>query len=61
MIGGGSFTVKGVKPSRDELSLGASLTAQLSQTVDVYGGYTALPLIGNAVSHNFEARPRVAF
>ncbi len=42
LIGGGAFTVQGVKPSRDELALGVSLTASLSQSFDLYGGYTAL-------------------
>ena len=61
VVGGGAFTVKGVKPTRDELALGTSLTAQLSETVDVYGGYTAQLPIGNTVSHNFDAGLRVAF
>jgi uncharacterized protein with beta-barrel porin domain len=61
VVGGGAFTVKGVNPSRDELALSTSLTAQLSETVDVFGGYTAQLPIGNTVSHNFEAGIRAAF
>lgn len=61
LVGGGSFTVEGVKLTRDELALGTELTAQMSQTFELFGGYTAILPIGNTVSHNFEAGLRASF
>ncbi len=61
LAGGGAFTIQGVKPSRDELMLGVSLTASLSQSFDLYGGYIALLPVGNTASHNFSAGLRVSF
>ncbi len=61
LVGGGAFTVAGVKPSRDQLILGVSLTASLTQSFDLFGGYTALLPVGNTISHNFEAGLRVTF
>ncbi|TXH37154.1 MAG: autotransporter outer membrane beta-barrel domain-containing protein [Rhodospirillaceae bacterium] len=61
LVGGGSFTVEGVKLTRDELALGTELTAQMSQTFELFSGYTAVLPIGNTVSHNFEAGLRAEF
>jgi uncharacterized protein with beta-barrel porin domain len=59
VVGGGSFAVDGLSPSRDQLALSLDLTAQLNETVDLSLGYTQVLPIGNTTSSNFTGGVRV--
>jgi uncharacterized protein with beta-barrel porin domain len=61
VAGGGSFDVKGVTPSRDQLALKVDLTAQLNDSVDLSLGYTDVLPVGNTASYNFTGGVRVLF
>jgi outer membrane autotransporter protein len=59
--GGGTFNVKGVTPSRDQLALNVDLTAQLNDSVDLSLGYTDILPVGNTASYNFIGGVHVLF
>jgi outer membrane autotransporter protein len=61
VAGGGSFTVDGLRQSRDQLALNLDLTAQLNDTVDLSLGYTQVLPVGNTTSYNFTGGVRVLF
>jgi outer membrane autotransporter protein len=61
VAGGGSFTVDGLRQSRDQLALSVNLTAQLNDTVDLSLGYTQILPVGNTTSSNFTGGVRVLF
>ncbi|HUD51502.1 autotransporter domain-containing protein [Parvibaculum sp.] len=46
-VGGGSFVVDGVEPSRDRVTVGAGLDAQVSNTLTLHAGYRATLPTGN--------------
>jgi outer membrane autotransporter protein len=46
-VGGGSFTVVGLQPARDRLTLGGGVTARLSERFAFYADYHATVPTGN--------------
>lgn len=46
-VGGGAFTVSGVMPARDQLTLSGSLSMLLDTRLAVYAGYQAVASTGN--------------
>ncbi|MDO8421636.1 MAG: autotransporter domain-containing protein [Parvibaculum sp.] len=54
-VGGGSFLVSGVSPSRDRVSLGAGLDVALNKDVSVQIGYKAVLPTGNLLEQTAEA------
>ena len=49
-VGGGSFTVPGLMPSRSQLTLGGGVTAQLTDTLAFEAAYHITPPTGNLLS-----------
>jgi len=49
-VGGGSFTVPGLMPSRSQLTLGGGITAQLTDTLAFEAAYHITPPTGNLLS-----------
>ena len=49
-IGGGSFTVPGLMPSRNQLTIGGGITAQLTDTLAFEAAYHIIPPTGNTLS-----------
>lgn len=54
-VGGGAFTVSGLAPSRDALTLGGSISAKLSDQFLVYAAYHATLPTGNTFAQTVEA------
>ena len=49
-VGGGSFTVPGLMPSRSQLTIGGGITAQLTDTLAFEAAYHITPPTGNLLS-----------
>ena len=49
-VGGGSFTVPGLMPSRSQLTLGGGITAQLTDVLALEAAYHITPPTGNLLS-----------
>jgi fibronectin-binding autotransporter adhesin len=49
-VGGGSFTVPGLMPSRSQLTIGGGVTAQLTDTLAFEAAYHITPPTGNLLS-----------
>jgi uncharacterized protein with beta-barrel porin domain len=49
-VGGGSFTVPGLMPSRSQLIIGGGITAQLPDTLAFEAAYHITPPTGNLLS-----------
>ena len=49
-VGGGSFTVPGLMPSRSQLTLGGGITAQLTDALAFEAAYHIIPPTGNTLS-----------
>ncbi len=49
-VGGGSFTVPGLMPSRSQLTIGGGVTAQLTDTLAFEAAYHIIPPTGNLLS-----------
>jgi outer membrane autotransporter protein len=60
-VGGGSFTVDGIAPSRDRLALGGGVTAQMSDRLALYADYHVTLPTGNLVEHTLEAGLTLTF
>lgn len=60
-VGGGSFTVDGLQPARDELALGAGLTATMSNRLSLYVDYQATVPTGNLFEQTVGAGVRYLF
>jgi outer membrane autotransporter protein len=54
-VGGGSFTVSGLAPSRDALTLGGSLSADMGNRVAFFAAYHATLPTGNLLTQTVEA------
>ena len=54
-VGGGSFIVNGVAPSRDRVSLGAGIDVALDKSMSLQIGYKAVLPTGNLVEHAVDA------
>ncbi|MGV8997837.1 MAG: autotransporter outer membrane beta-barrel domain-containing protein [Parvibaculaceae bacterium] len=53
-VGGGSFIVNGVSPSRDRVTLGVGLDVTLDKSMSVQVGYKAVLPIGNVTEHSLD-------
>jgi len=60
-VGGGSFTVNGIVPSRDQVTLGGGVAAQMSDRLALYADYHATLPTGNLFSQTVEAGFRYRF
>jgi outer membrane autotransporter protein len=60
-VGGGSFTVDGLVPSRDQVTLGGGVSAQMSDRLALYADYGATLPTGNLFSQTVEAGVRLTF
>jgi uncharacterized protein with beta-barrel porin domain len=49
-VGGGSFTVPGLMPSRSQFTIGGGVTAQLTDTLAFEAAYHITPPTGNLLS-----------
>jgi fibronectin-binding autotransporter adhesin len=49
-VGGGSFIVNGLLPSRNELTIGGGVTAQLTDVLALQAGYHITPPTGNTLA-----------
>ena len=56
-VGGGSFTVPGLMPSRSQLILGGGITAQLTDTLAFEAAYHITPPTGNTAQPDDLPRP----
>jgi fibronectin-binding autotransporter adhesin len=54
-VGGGSFSVDGLTPSRDALTLGGSVSAAMNDRLDLYAAYHATLPTGNLLAQTVEA------
>ncbi|HZB90496.1 MAG TPA: autotransporter domain-containing protein, partial [Stellaceae bacterium] len=54
-VGGGSFTVDGLSPSRDELTVGGGVTARMSGRLSLYADYHAVLPTGNLFEQTVSA------
>jgi fibronectin-binding autotransporter adhesin len=60
-VGGGSFSVSGLVPARDQLSVGGGLTATLSERLGLFAAYHASLPLGNLFGQTVEAGLRYRF
>jgi fibronectin-binding autotransporter adhesin len=60
-VGGGSFTVEGLTPSRDEVTVGAGVTAKVGERLALYADYRAVLPTGNLFQQTVSAGLRVIF
>ena len=58
---GSAFTVAGVSPSRDQVTLGAGLTVQANERLDLFADYDVAPRTGNQTSQTISAGLRYRF
>jgi outer membrane autotransporter protein len=54
-VGGGSFTVAGLVPSRDMLTVGGSISAEMTNRLALFGAYHATLPTGNLLTQTVEA------
>ncbi len=54
-VGGGSFTVDGLAPARDQLSLGTGITARMNDRLALFADYHATLPTGNLVQQTVKA------
>jgi fibronectin-binding autotransporter adhesin len=54
-VGGGSFTVDGLVPSRDEVTIGGGVTARMSERLALYADYHAVLPTGNLFEQTVSA------
>jgi outer membrane autotransporter protein len=54
-VGGGSFTVAGLVPSRDALTVGGSISADMTNRLALFGAYHATLPTGNLLTQTVEA------
>ncbi len=60
-VGGGSFSVNGLTPARDQLTVGGELTATLSERLALFAAYHASLPVGNLFGQTVEAGLRCRF
>lgn len=60
-VGGGSFTVDGLTPSRDEVAVGAGVTAALSGRLDLFADYRVNLPTGNLLAQTVSVGLRYDF
>ncbi|HEX2647544.1 MAG TPA: autotransporter domain-containing protein, partial [Candidatus Dormibacteraeota bacterium] len=60
-VGGASFPVSGVKPSRDIVTAGLGLTMTAGQQLSLYANYDAVLPAGNTTEHVVSAGLRLRF
>ncbi len=60
-VGGGSFLIPGLTPTRGQVAVGAGLTAQRDANLALFADYAAILHTGNTTSQTVEARLRHAF
>ena len=58
-VGGGSFTVPGLMPSRSQLTIGGGITAQLTDTLAFEAAYHITPPTGKPAQPDRLPRPRL--
>ncbi len=58
-VGGGSFTVPGLMPSRSQLTLGGGITAQITDTPRLRGRLSHHPADGKPAQPDDLPRPRL--
>jgi outer membrane autotransporter protein len=60
-VGGGSFSINGLVPSRDRVILGGGINATMSDRLALYADYRATLPTGNIFSQTVEAGLLVRF
>ena len=58
---GAAFLIDGISPSRDQVTVGAGIAAQYSQSLTLFADYDYAPHTGNETSHTVSAGLRVRF
>ena len=60
-VGGGSFDVDGLVPSRDQITLGGEVTASMNDRLALYADYQVVPPTGNLFQQTVSAGFRYRF
>lgn len=60
-VGGTDFTIDGVNPSADTVSLGVGFTAKLNDTIDAFGNYDVNLPTGTTLDHVVSAGAKIRF
>lgn len=60
-VGGSDFTIDGVNPSPDSVSLGVGFTAKLNDTIDAFGNYDVNLPTGTTLDHIVSAGAKIRF
>jgi outer membrane autotransporter protein len=60
-VGGGSFTVNGLVPSRDQVTVGGGISAQVTNRLVLFTDYHAALPTGNFFNQTVEAGLRYRF